>query len=112
MDYIGDNIRILRERNNLTQDQLGDKLKISGKTVSSWEKNRSEPKMGMIEKMSIIFGCNKSDIIDNKIIPFIEHHKSEMDNFFDRIQKLDDDQKKQLVEYIEFLEIKNKNKED
>ena len=112
MDYIGNNIRILREQNNLTQDQLGDKLGISGKTISSWEKNRSEPKMGMIEKMSVIFGCNKSDIIDKRIIPFIEHHKSEMDKLFERIQNLDDEQKKLMFEYVEFLEIKNKNKEE
>ncbi|MGB7594473.1 MAG: XRE family transcriptional regulator [Erysipelotrichaceae bacterium] len=68
-------IRILRERNDMTQEDLGNKLGISLKTISSWETGRSEPRMGMIEKMSSIFGVRKSDIIgevrSKNIIPVI-----------------------------------------
>ena len=49
---IGDNIKKMRELRGLKQSDLAEILNISDKTVSSWEINRTEPKMGMIEKIS------------------------------------------------------------
>ena len=42
---IGDNIRRLREEKGMSQSELAKKLFISDKTISSWEVNRTEPKM-------------------------------------------------------------------
>lgn len=66
-NVIGCNIRFLREKNNFTQQQLADKLNVSFTTVSSWETGNSEPKMGMLERLAIIFGCDKTDIIDDEL---------------------------------------------
>lgn len=60
---IGDNIRRIREDRGLSQLDLAKKLFISDKTVSSWEVNRTEPKMGMIEALCIALKCQKTDII-------------------------------------------------
>ena len=60
---IGDNIKLWRERRNLKQSELAEELGISDKTVSSWEINRTEPKMGMIEKICSVLNCKKTDII-------------------------------------------------
>lgn len=60
---IGDNIKRLRESRNLKQSDLADMLGISDKTISSWEIGRTEPKMGMVEKISIALDCKKTDII-------------------------------------------------
>ena len=63
-NYItGNAIKILREKQKLTQSQLAEKLCVSDKTVSSWEINRTEPKMGMVEKISSALNCKKTDII-------------------------------------------------
>lgn len=63
---IGKNIKRLRELNEYTQDALGDKLGVSGKTVSSWEINRTQPKIDKIQRMGEIFKCLMSDIIEDK----------------------------------------------
>lgn len=55
MMSIGSNIKRLRELNEYTQDTLGDKLGVSGKTVSSWEIDRTQPKMDKVQRMSEIF---------------------------------------------------------
>lgn len=60
---IGDNIRRLREEKGLSQADLAKKLFISDKTVSSWEVNRTEPRMGMIEALCVALQCQKTDII-------------------------------------------------
>jgi transcriptional regulator with XRE-family HTH domain len=60
---IGDNIKKWRELRNLKQSELAELLGVSDKTISSWEINRTEPKMGMVEKISSALNCRKTDII-------------------------------------------------
>lgn len=60
---IGDNIKKWREMRNLKQSDLAELVGVSDKTVSSWEVNRTEPKMGMVEKISVALNCKKTDII-------------------------------------------------
>lgn len=62
----GENIRRYRVLNNMSQTDLGNALGLKHGAISSWEKNRTEPNMGQIEKMCMIFGCKKSDLIEFK----------------------------------------------
>lgn len=65
---MGENIKRIRKQHNMEQSELAKLLGISNKTVSSWETNRTEPKIGMIEKMAIIFDCEKTEIIEGEIV--------------------------------------------
>lgn len=60
---LGINIRKLRKLNNMTQEELAQKIGVSSKTISSWEVDRTEPDMGMIEKLAEYFGCEKSNLV-------------------------------------------------
>lgn len=62
---VGKNIRIIRERQRLTQEELAKLLGVSQRTVSSWEVDRTEPKMGMIERLCKVLNCKKTDIIED-----------------------------------------------
>lgn len=70
---IGDNIKRIRESRGLKQSELAEILNISDKTVSSWEINRTEPKMGMIEKICQALNCKKTDIIGEDDITVLSH---------------------------------------
>lgn len=61
---IGENIKILRQKNNLTQEDLANIAGVTNKAVSSWENNKKLPRMGAIQKMADYFGIKKSDIIE------------------------------------------------
>lgn len=58
--------KIKKYRLDLSMDQktLAQKLNVSPKTVSSWEVNRTQPKIEMIEAMCQVFGCKKTDFLD------------------------------------------------
>lgn len=60
----GENIRKYRVQNNMSQTDLGAALGVKHGAISSWENNRTEPNLGQIEKMCIIFGCKKTDLIE------------------------------------------------
>ena len=60
---IGDNIKKFRIIRGLSQAELADLLNVSQKTISSWEIGRTEPNMGMVEKLALLLGVRKSDLI-------------------------------------------------
>lgn len=61
---IGENIKNLRMQHGLSQAELASVAGVSDKAVSSWEQNKSVPRMGPIQKMADFFGVQKSDIIE------------------------------------------------
>lgn len=61
---IGNNIKILRTKYGLTQQELAEIAGVTNKAVSAWESNAKEPRMGAIEKIANHFGLKKSNIID------------------------------------------------
>ena len=60
---LGINIKRLREQRGLSQDDLGELLGVSGKTISSWEIGRTEPNMGKVEELSNVLNVQISDLI-------------------------------------------------
>lgn len=64
---IGNNIKTWREIRNMKQSELAELIGVSDKTVSSWEINRTEPKMGMVEKICQALNCKKTDIIGHEV---------------------------------------------
>lgn len=63
---IADNIRELRTKYDLTQQQLGEIAGVSDKAVSTWESGANVPRMGAIEKMARHFNVPKGAIIDDE----------------------------------------------
>lgn len=71
---IGKNIKRMRERRGLTQEQLAYKLNVSNKTVSSWEVDRTEPKMDMVDLITSVLHCQRSDITGEPTILTTEEY--------------------------------------
>lgn len=63
---VGQRIKELRKQNNMDQLELAKRLNVSNKTISSWEQNRTQPKMEMIEAMCKIFQCTKADFVSER----------------------------------------------
>lgn len=63
---IGENIKRIREANNLTQEEFGKIADVSSMAVSQWENDRAVPRMGAVQAISDYFGIPKGEIIDDK----------------------------------------------
>lgn len=78
---ISENIKILREKYDLTQHQLADIAGVSNKAVSTWEKGTKEPRMGAIQRIADHFGLRKSQIIEDggleEVDTIAAHHNGE-----------------------------------
>lgn len=60
-------IRFLRLQNRMTQAQLADKLNITDKAVSKWERDLSYPDIKLFPKLADVLGVNVSDLLDESI---------------------------------------------
>lgn len=56
-------VKQLREKKGMDQKQLGKIIGVSDKTVSSWEINRTEPKMGIVQQLANYFGVSTDYLI-------------------------------------------------
>lgn len=57
---LGLKIKTIREDNNLTQSEFGDKINISKATISKYESNKVEPSFSILEKISYEFNIPMS----------------------------------------------------
>lgn len=58
----------LRKENNLSQEQLADKLNVSRQAVSKWESGSSYPDMEKLKTLSKVLNCKLEDILDDGIM--------------------------------------------
>lgn len=72
---IGNNIKKVRTDNNLTQEEFAKRLGVTFSAISQWETNRAAPRMGMVQKISDLFGVSKADLIADDTTPLPPLHK-------------------------------------
>ena len=65
---IGYTIAALRRRQNLTQSQLAERLKVSDKTVSKWENGRGYPSIDSLKAISRCFSVSLDDLLSGEAI--------------------------------------------
>jgi len=60
---IGEFISKLRREQNLTQEQLGEKLRVTNKTISRWETGNYMPDIEMLQVLSNMFEVGINEIL-------------------------------------------------
>ena len=81
-------IRDLREDHDMTQDELADKLNISKRTLLRYESGISEPTIGILISLSLIFNVSIDYLVERKIENYkmneiiIELKKIPVENFY------------------------------
>lgn len=63
---IGSNIRKMREHKGLTQCELAERLGVTQVYISRCENGRKEPSLQFCRKLSAVFGCPISAIVDTE----------------------------------------------
>jgi transcriptional regulator with XRE-family HTH domain len=66
---IGSFIAALRKANGMTQQEVADRLKVSNKTVSKWERDESYPEITLIPVIAELFGVTSDEILRGERIP-------------------------------------------
>lgn len=63
IEKVSKRIREIRHENNLTQQQLGDKLSVSQDNISLWENDKSLPSAEYIIKICLTFNVSADFVL-------------------------------------------------
>ena len=63
---IGKFIAECRKKQNLTQIQLAEKLNITDRAVSKWERGMNLPDISLLQELSDILNINVTELLDGK----------------------------------------------
>ena len=102
---VGESIKELREKNGMTQEQLGRIACVSSMAVSQWENGRAVPRMGAIQRIADYFGIPKSEIMgdryDYAVVGLKPTH--EENNLLELYSRCSPAGKRRIIEYAEMI---------
>ena len=61
---IGNKIKSLRKKHNLTQEQLAEQLGITFQSISKWENNIAMPDITLVPTIAVFFGISIDELFD------------------------------------------------
>lgn len=90
---LADNLKRIRKENNLSQEQLAEKLGVSRQSVSKWESNQAYPEMDKMLQLCEMFNLNMDDLLNQNVTEVNNKKKSKInvnkyiDSFLDFLTK-------------------------
>lgn len=64
---LGNRIKKFREKNNLSQEELADKVYTSRQTISNWENEKTYPDVNSLKLLSNIFDVSLDNLLEGDI---------------------------------------------
>ena len=61
---LGQKLAAYRRENDLTQQQLGNRLNLSAQAVSKWENDLSEPDIATLKQLADIYEVSLDELLD------------------------------------------------
>lgn len=92
------NIKRYMDKLGVTNQQLCDALNFKYTTFMDWIKGVTYPRIGKIEAMANYFGCEKSDLIEEKSTAVDDGLSREMQELIDCIKTLPEDKIQVLLQ--------------
>lgn len=127
MTAFAQRLRFLRKKHRLTQKQLGEKIGVSGPTVTRWEQGKFEPDTEKLKELANLFDVSMDYLLghdekdnandkDNNIIDILEEIKKRpyvIDPKTGRIRQIPERKARIIADIIEdFLREEGKLPED
>ena len=66
LQNVGSFLSELRRERNMTQEQLGQRLGVTNKTVSRWENGNYLPPVEMLQQLSEIYGISINELLSGQ----------------------------------------------
>ena len=102
-------LKRLRQRKNISQDELAKELNVKQYVISSWEIGRSEPNIEQIKFLSTYFNVPSDYLLGKDVIIINDEKEFEIvTNHFK--QDINDDIINEIVKLLEELNEKDKTK--
>lgn len=85
---LGENLQFLRKKDNITQEQLAERLEVSRQSVSKWESDAAYPEMDKILQICELFHVTMDDLVRNDVSLLYIEDKADYDKQMDIFSKM------------------------
>lgn len=82
-----ENLQTLRKANNISQEQLAERLDVSRQAVSKWETDGGYPEMDKLIALCSIFKCTMDELVTGKISVDMTNERKQYDTHYNRFAK-------------------------
>lgn len=108
---IGSFISVLRRANGMTQAELAEKLFVSDKTVSRWERDESTPDLTLIPVIADLFGVTVDELLrgQRNPAPSVSAEKEDKETILEREEQLRKNEEKRICRLLDKRYKKFKN---
>ena len=86
MVRIGAFLKELRVQNHMTQEQLGEKLGVTNKTISRWECGTYLPPVEMLKELSDLYGLTINEIVSGQRLNEEQFRQQAEENIADALE--------------------------
>lgn len=90
-ETVGKFLKELRKEQNITQEQLGEKIGVTNKTISKWENGKYMPPIDMLEVLSEMYDVSINEILCGRRLNDVEYKENAEENMKDVLAKLPDE---------------------
>lgn len=85
---LGENLQFLRKKENITQEQLAERLEVSRQSVSKWESDTTYPEMDKLLQICELFRCSMDDLLQKDISAVYVEDKVHYDSHINQFSKM------------------------
>lgn len=104
-----DNLKILRKKNELSQEELSIKLNVVRQTISKWESGLSVPDAEMLISISKIFQVPVSEIlgenIEEKEVNDIKNISEKLEVINEQLSRRKKQKRKRIINFFIILDV-------
>lgn len=107
-----ENLKVLRNKANMSQKALADLLFVSQQTVAKWETNRATPNPDTVVKLADIFDVTTDYLLgkENEPSPQKDPLEGVQFAFYGDVSDFTEEEKQDLADFVEFIRSKRKGK--
>ena len=91
---IGKFLKELRKQNNMTQEQLGEKVGVTNKTISRWETGNYLPPIECLKLLSDIYQITINEILAGRRLNEVEYKKVSEENISVALEEKEREEKR------------------
>ena len=81
----GRNLNILRSRNNMSQQDLAEKIHVTRQTISIWERGEGKPDIYYVNDICKLFNVSMDEMVCGNVVQSEAHEINEQDDEYDTI---------------------------
>lgn len=106
---LSERMKELRKANNLTQQELAERIGVSVGAIKHWEQNKGEPNTATLISMAVLFNVSCDYLVGRSPVRDLVIDDGDLQRVVEIVETLPASHREALLQYAELLKRGNEN---